>query len=95
MLLATAEKRAARLRVVLLRRPLAHGVLGLRHQLLQPGEALLASARDRCVGRHHMICGTGARYIEGRAPLSPLKPKRSVTTPCASRGTVNLARRRR
>lgn len=40
MLLASAERRAARPRLVLLRRLLALGVMGLLHQLLQPGEAL-------------------------------------------------------
>jgi len=44
MLLASAERRAARPRVVLLRRLLALGLLGLVHQQLQPGEALLPYA---------------------------------------------------
>ena len=44
MLLASAERRAAHLRIVLLRRLLTLGVLGILHQLLQPGEALLVYA---------------------------------------------------
>jgi uncharacterized protein len=44
MLLASAESRAARPRLILLRRLLALGVLGLLHQQLQPGEALLPYA---------------------------------------------------
>jgi uncharacterized membrane protein YeiB len=44
MMLASAERRAARPRVVLLRRLAALGVLGLVHQQLQPGEALLPYA---------------------------------------------------
>ena len=44
MLLASAERRAARPRLVLLRRLATLGVLGLLHQLLQPGEALLVYA---------------------------------------------------
>ena len=44
MLLASAERRAARPRLVLLRRLATLGALGLLHQLLQPGEALLVYA---------------------------------------------------
>lgn len=44
MLWRSAERRAARPRVVLLRRLVSLGVLGLLHQLLQPGEALLPYA---------------------------------------------------
>jgi uncharacterized membrane protein YeiB len=44
MLLASAERRAARPRAVLLRRLATLGVMGLLHQLLQPGEALLLYA---------------------------------------------------
>lgn len=44
MLLASAERRAARPRLVLLRRLATLGVMGLLHQLLQPGEALLLYA---------------------------------------------------
>lgn len=44
MLLASAERRAARPRAVLLRRLATLGMLGLLHQLLQPGEALLVYA---------------------------------------------------
>ncbi|HEX7352699.1 DUF418 domain-containing protein [Brachybacterium sp.] len=44
MLLASAERRAARPHLVLLRRLATLGVLGLLHQLLQPGEALLVYA---------------------------------------------------
>lgn len=44
ILLASAERRAARPRLVLLRRLATLGVLGLLHQLLQPGEALLIYA---------------------------------------------------
>lgn len=44
MLWGSAERRAARPRVVLLRRLASLGVLGLLHQLLQPGEALLPYA---------------------------------------------------
>ena len=44
MLWGSAERRAARPRVVLLRRLASLGALGIVHQLLQPGEALLPYA---------------------------------------------------
>lgn len=44
MLLASAERRVARPRRVLLRRLATLGALGVLHQLLQPGEALLVYA---------------------------------------------------
>ncbi|NLT26588.1 MAG: hypothetical protein GXX90_08080, partial [Microbacteriaceae bacterium] len=44
LMLASARRRAARPRVVLLRRFAALGALGVVHQLLQPGEALLPYA---------------------------------------------------
>lgn len=44
MLWASASRRAAHPRVVLLRRLLALGVFGVLHQILQPGEALLPYA---------------------------------------------------